>query len=151
MALSWRKVRWIATSGSKDGDAYVLSSKAGTGSISKGGSSYAHGVKLAGGSTEGYAVAQWRFTLRSALAYKGLKIAVLGKSTRSSTRGILAFAQDPVGSLVGPGYAWWTRSGYVSGHVNNRIVLLEVEADGPMSGAFDVSKTKVSYSYAVWR
>jgi hypothetical protein len=152
VTLSWRKVKWIAASTSKYGDQYAWSAKAGTGAISKSGSSFTDGVRLTGGSSDNsYAVARWSFSLRSALAYKSLKIQVLGKSTRSTTRAILAFAQDSIGTLVGPGYQWWSRSGGVTGHVNNRVVQLDVETDGPMSGAFDVAKTRVTYSYAVWQ
>ena len=150
VSLSWRKVKWITTSISKYGASYSTYLKGGTGSISKSASSYYQGVRVSGGSGEGYAVVRYSMTLRSALAYKGLSIAVLGKGTTTTSRAILAFGQDTVGSLVGPGYQWWTRSGSVTGRIVNRVVLLDVEADGPMRGAFDVAKTKVTYTYAVW-
>jgi hypothetical protein len=150
VTLSWRKVKWVAASSTRYGTAYATTLRGGTGTISRT-SSFTSGLRVAGGSSSsGYAVARYSFTLRSALAYKGLKIQVLGKGTRSTSRAILAFAQDQYGSLVGPAYQWWSRSGGITGHVNNRVVLLDVETDGPMSGAFDIAKTKVSYYYAVW-
>ncbi|HET9520001.1 MAG TPA: FlgD immunoglobulin-like domain containing protein [Candidatus Limnocylindrales bacterium] len=151
VTLSWRKVSWITTSITKTGASYSWSAKGGSGWISKSASPYTNGVRISGGpDSSGYAIARWSYTLKSALAYKGLKIEVLGRGTERA-RAILAFGQDAVGSLIGPSYRWWSRSGEVAGHVNDRVVLLDVEADGPMPGAFDVAKTRVTYTYAVWQ
>jgi hypothetical protein len=151
ITLSWRRVRWVVASITRNGEAYSSYARGGSGSISKSASSYSSGVRLTGGRKEGYAVVRWRFALRSGLAYRGLSVSVLGKGTSSSSRAILAFGQDAYGAVIGPQYRWWRTTGSVSGHVNDRIVLLDVETDGPMSGAFDVAKARVMYSYAVWQ
>jgi hypothetical protein len=151
VTLSWRKVTWTTTSITKAGASYSWSAKGGSGWISKSASPYTNGVRISGGpDSSGYAIARWSYTLKSALAYKGLKIEVLGRGTESA-RAILAFGQDAVGSLIGPSYRWWSRPGEVAGHVNDRVVLLDVETDGPMPGAFDIAKTRVTYTYAVWQ
>ena len=147
--LSKRTVRWINASVTKTGATYAVSTKGGTGSISKT-SSFSGGLRISGGSSgSGHAAVGYALTAKTGLAYRGVKIEVLGKGTTSSSKAILGWSGQSLGGLVGPAYAWWYWNGS-SSNIVSHVARAVVEADGPMSGSFDIAKVSCVYSYAVW-
>jgi FlgD Ig-like domain len=150
LTLSHRSVRWVSTSTSKYGANYSAVFKGGSGKTSTT-SSYTKGRRISGGSGSGYAALRYVFKLHSGLAYRSVKANVLGRGTTSSSRAILAWYTAGAGALVGPKYGWYSHAGSASTDVVAGIARFDVEADGPMSGWFDIAKTKLSYQYAVWK
>ena len=160
VTLSHKKLYWTTATTTLRGAAFAIAGKAGGGSVSKAGSSYRGGVRLASG--KGWAGVSYAFTIRSAVAYRYVWFKVLGRSP-NGRRAIIAVWKPSYGSYrdasnydaarwVGPAYAWSSTRTTLTDHIKGtraRAEVLVAYKRGKV--VFDVRKVRLVYEYGVLR
>ena len=149
VTLSWRQVKWVAVTRYAYPAKFGLHGKSGSGWYSTS-SSFSGGLRISGGTRSGDAWVLNGWTLHSGLAYKSLVIAIYGRGTKSSSTAVYGFYGDQYGRVAGAALGWYRWSGSTS-HIHSGHITVVLEADGPMQGAFDAAKLRVTYAYAVWK
>jgi len=159
-AVSLKRLYYSTATITKYGDAYTVYGDPGNGSVSRSGSRYYRGVKIASGGS--WAGVSYPFTMPSATVYKTITFKVLGRSP-NGTRAIIGIWNPGWGSylyvesygatkLVGPGYAWWSTSAPGGPLHSGRTARAEVFVEyGPGVKVFDVAKVSLVVTYGVLR
>jgi hypothetical protein len=136
----------------------VVAGKAGGGSVSKAGSSYTGGVRLASG--RGWAGVSYAFTIKPAIAYRSLWFKVLGRSP-NGRRAVIAVWRPAYGTYrdasnydsatwAGPAYGWFATRTTLANHRKDTRVRAEVIVEYKRGKVvFDVRKARLVYEYAV--
>jgi hypothetical protein len=158
VTLSPKKLYWTTATVSLRGAAFALAGKGGGGSVSKAGSSYSGGVRLA--SASGWAGVSYAFTIKPAIAYRSLWFKVLGRSP-NGRRAIIAVWRPAYGTYrnasnydaatwAGPAYGWYSSRTTVADHRKDTRVRAEVVvAYKKGKVVFDVRKVRLVYEYGV--
>jgi hypothetical protein len=158
VTLSTKRISWITTTITVDGEDYAASGRQGGGTVSTGASSYSRGVKIQG--NDGWAAVGYRFTLPAASVYKAPKFSVYGHSAvMPETIGIQNWETCPSATTwdescfdawsgIGPISKWYATSAPAASHVNTRSVRGIVRSQYSFA---DIALARVTITYGVLR